>query len=91
MLPPDSTATTGGRPPTAPAISAATPTAPAGSTTSLSRSMSMTIARAMSSSVTVTTSSTSSLMWANVMSPGRPTAMPSAIVANDSSRPAGPP
>ena len=48
------------------------------------------MARAMSSSVTVTTSSTRLLMWAKQRSPGRPTAMPSAIVANDSSRTGAP-
>ena len=36
--------------------------------------------------VTVTTSSTWAAMWAKQRSPGRPTAMPSAIVAYDSSR-----
>jgi hypothetical protein len=75
---------------TAPDISAATPTAPAGSTTCLPRSSSISSAREMSSSVTVTTSSTSLLTWANVMSPGQPTAMPSAIVDSCGSRTGAP-
>ena len=44
----------------------------------------------MSSSVTVTTSSTSLRTWVKVSSPGRPTAMPSAIVANAGSRTGSP-
>ena len=60
--------------------SAATPTAPAGSTTSLERSSKNTSARANASSDTVTTSSTSSRMISNGICPGRPTAMPSAMV-----------
>ena len=60
--------------------SAATPTAPAPSTTSFARSSSRTIASAVSSSLTTTTSSTKRATSGRVSSPGRFTAMPSAIV-----------
>ena len=90
MLPPESTATTGAVTSTAPASSAATPTAPAGSTTCLPRSSSISSAREMSSSETVTTSSTSLRTWVKVSSPGRPTAIPSAIVANEGRRTGSP-
>jgi hypothetical protein len=80
MLPPDSTATIGPSDFTAPVIIAATATAPAGSTTSFARSSSTSRARAMSSSDTVTTSSIVSRMIAKLSSPGRYTAMPSAMV-----------
>ena len=63
-----------------PSISAATPTAPAGSTTILDRSSRKISARARASSLTVTTSSTSSRMMLKGSCPGRPTAMPSAMV-----------
>ncbi len=53
-------------------------TAPAGSTSILARSRQCSRARAMLSSPTVTMSSTSAATCANVTSPGRPTAIPSA-------------
>ncbi len=80
MFPPESTTTVLPVAETAPWMIAATPAAPAGSTTSFARSRRMTSARAISSSLTVTTSSTNSATSGNVMSPGRATAMPSAIV-----------
>src|SRR5690625_4275700 len=85
IFPPDNTATVDAESmPTSynlPVISAATGAAPAGSTTIFERSSRHTMAAALSSSVTVTTSSQSSLIIANGTSPGRPTAIPSAIVA----------
>ena len=63
-------------------MTAATAAAPAGSTTSLARSRQCSSARDSASSSTVTTSSTRSRTSGNVTSPGRPTAMPSAIVAH---------
>ena len=59
---------------------AATAAAPEGSTTILARSSSITSARDIESSETVRISSPCSWMAANGMSPGRATAMPSAIV-----------
>ena len=85
MLPPDSTATAGVSKPPGLSSSAATAAAPAGSTTCLARSTSASRARDSDSSETVTISSTWSRTAAKVMSPGRPTAMPSAIVLIDSS------
>ncbi len=66
-----------------PASSAAAPTAPAPSTTSLARSSRNTIASAISSSVTATTSSTQRSISDSVSSPGRLTAIPSAMVRAD--------
>ena len=80
MLPPDSTATTGGLNSRGSAMIAATVAAPAGSTTSFARSSSSSIARLSWFSDTVTTSSTSSRMCAKVSAVGSPTAMPSARV-----------
>src|SRR6218665_2933899 len=59
---------------------AATDTAPAGSTTSLARSSRTRSARAISSSDTVTIWSTNSCTRGKVISPGRYTAIPSAMV-----------
>ena len=67
-----------------PPSSAATPTAPAPSTTSLQRSSSTTIASATSSSSTAAIPSSHSPSSASVRSPGRLTAIPSAIVSADS-------
>src|SRR5215208_5825865 len=64
-----------------PPSSAATPTAPAPSTTSFARSISTTIAAAVSSSPTTTTSSAQRSRSRSVRSPGRLTAIPSAIVS----------
>src|SRR4051812_12038796 len=66
-----------------PPMSAATPTAPAPSTTSFAFSMQSTIASATSSSGTTTTSSSQCRTSGRVSSPGRFTAMPSAIVSAD--------
>ena len=85
MLPPESTATTGGSHRPGSASSAAMPAAPAGSTTSLARSRQNSSAREIAASETVTTSSTTSWTSANGSSPGPPTAIPSAIVAIRSS------
>ncbi len=79
MFPPESTATAR-LAETLPLTSAASATAPAPSTTVFSRSSRCTITRAISASVTVTTSSTSSRIRPKVISPGRFTAIPSAIV-----------
>ena len=86
MLPPESTTTTGGSNARGSSSSAATPAAPAGSTTSFARSRQSSRARDSDSSETVTTSSTRSRTSANGTSPGRPTAMPSAIVVIRSQR-----
>ena len=80
MLPPETTATQGVGKRAGSSSRAATAAAPAGSETSFARSASASTARARESSETVTTSSTWSRTAANVRSPGRPTAMPSAIV-----------
>ena len=66
-----------------PPKTAATPTAPAPSTTSFAFSISSTIASATSSSGTTTTSSNHERISESVRSPGRLTAMPSAIVSFD--------
>ncbi len=90
-LPPESTATTGPSKVSGAASSAATGLAPAGSTTSLARSRQSSSAADNWSSLTVRTSSTSSPTIPNGTTPGRPTLMPSAIVAgfsNDIGRPA---
>ncbi len=82
MLPPESTTATR-RPATSgtwPPSSAATPTAPAPSTTSFCRSRSSAMASTISSSVTATISCTCRWTSGKVSSPGRLTAMPSAIV-----------
>src|SRR4051812_30867650 len=73
-----------------PPSSAATPTAPAPSTTSLAFSMHSTMASATSSSGTTTTSSSQRRTSGSVRSPGRLTAMPSAIV-NAEETPTGSP
>ena len=70
---------------------AATAAAPDGSTISFARSAIATSARDIDSSETVTISSTYSWTIAKVMSPGRPTAMPSAIVVIFSSSTGAPP
>ena len=80
MLPPESTATTGVPKCCGWSSTAATAAAPAGSTTSLARSTRASTARDSESSETVSISSTWSRTAANGRSPGRPTAMPSAIV-----------
>ncbi len=67
-------------------ISAATAAAPAGSTSIFARSSRNSSARDSASSSTVRMSSTSALTWSNVRSPGRPTAIPSAIVRIDGER-----
>ncbi len=85
MLPPESTATTGPSKASGRSSSAAIGLAPAGSTTSLSRSRLTSSAREIDSSETVRTPSASVLITSNGMSPGRPTMMPSAIVAKRSS------
>ena len=64
----------------APRASAATPAAPAGSTTCLARSRQSSRARASAASDTVTIRSSDAARMLNGMSPGRCTAMPSAIV-----------
>jgi hypothetical protein len=84
-LPPERTPTTGASNACGFSITAATAATPAGSTTSFARSSSISSARDNASSETVTTSSTSASTWRNVISPGMPTAMPSAIVAMVSS------
>ena len=89
MLPPESTATAGVSNAVGLSRSAATAAAPAGSTTILARSISASSARDSDSSETVTISSTWSRTAAKVMSPGRPTAMPSAIVRHRLQRPPG--
>src|SRR5699024_7934038 len=68
-----------------PVMMAATGAAPAGSTTIFDRSSKNTMAAAISSSDTVTTSSQYSWMMSKGTSPGRPTALPSAMVATLSS------
>ena len=83
MLPPESTATAGVSKCVGVSSRAATAAAPAGSTTILARSTRASSARDSDSSETVTISSTWSRTAAKVMSPGRPTAMPSAIVVID--------
>ena len=65
---------------TAPLISAATAIAPAPSVTSFARSASRTIASTITSSPTVTMPSSQRSISGRVSSPGRLTAMPSAIV-----------
>ncbi|MCY1376494.1 hypothetical protein D9M69_639860 [compost metagenome] len=80
MFPPESTTAVVPGFSILPSMRAATPTAPAGSTTILARSSRKIRARARESSLTVTTSSTSSRMMLNGSWPGRPTAMPSAMV-----------
>ena len=70
---------------TLPNMQAATGVAPAPSATVFCSSISARMAEAISSSVTVTTSSTYSLQRAKVRSPGRFTAMPSAMVATPES------
>ena len=80
MLPPESTATVGVEKRPGSSRMAATAAAPAGSTTSLARSSVASTARDSDASETVMISSTRSRTAANVTSPGRPTAMPSAIV-----------
>src|SRR3954454_5899335 len=85
MLPPERTATIGVSKRRGWSVTAATAAAPAGSTTCLARSISMSRAWDSDSSFTVTTSSTSWRTVANGTSPGRPTAMPSAMVVIDES------
>src|ERR1700712_410242 len=80
-LPPETTATTGDGQRPGYSATAATAAAPAGSTSSLPRSRLASTARDSASSLTVTISATWVLTCANVSSPGRGTAMPSAIVA----------
>ena len=90
MLPPDSTATEGVEYAVGSSSRAATAAAPAGSTIIFARSTSASSARDMDSSETVTMSSTYSRTAAKVISPGRPTAMPSAMVFMDSRRTGAP-
>ena len=84
MLPPHSSTQTvsSGARVILPDSSAASPAAPAPSTTSLARWAQWTMALAISSSLTSTTSLTSALIIGSVSSPGRLTAMPSAIVCD---------
>ena len=84
-MPPERTATIGVPNLFGWSMTAATAAAPDGSTTILARSSSSTSACDIDSSETVTTSSTCSWMVANGTSPGRATAMPSAIVVIRSS------
>src|SRR5215213_11727962 len=81
-FPPDKTATVvpDGAGSTAPVISAATLLAPAPSATNLLLSINRTIAAAIESSSTAVNPSTHRLTKPNVSSPGRLTAIPSAIV-----------
>ena len=80
MLPPESTTTTGGSKAPGSASSAATPAAPAGSTTCFARSRQSSRPRASAASDTATIRSAAQARIANGMSPGRCTAIPSAIV-----------
>ena len=86
MLPPDSTATTGGSNASGCSSSAATPAAPAGSTTCLDRSRQSSSARDSVSSETVTTRTACREMISYAMSPGWLTAIPSAIVPAEETR-----
>ncbi len=80
MLPPDSTTAIGGVSFSGRSSRAATPAAPAGSTTCLARSRHSSRARDRLSSDTVSTSAPSSHSMLRASSPGRATAIPSAMV-----------
>ena len=80
MLPPESTTTTGGTKSRGCSSRAATPAAPASSTTCLARSRQSSSPRDRLSSETVTTRAAWPERMPNGMSPGRLTAMPSAMV-----------